>query len=81
MNLTRAFLRRPTLTFVIVALTCLAGFFALRTLVVQQLPNTGQPTISVQVSYSGASTTELQTEVAEPIEDQIAGAPYRRRST
>jgi len=76
MNLTRAFLLRPTLTFVLVALTCLAGFFALRTLVVQQQPNTGQPTVSVQVSYSGASTTELQTEVAEPIEDQIAGLPY-----
>jgi HAE1 family hydrophobic/amphiphilic exporter-1 len=43
---------------------------------VQQQPNTGQPTINVQVSYSGASTTDLQTEVAEPIEDQIAGAPY-----
>jgi len=76
MNLTRAFLLRPTLTFVLVALTCLAGFYALRTLVVQQQPNTGQPTVSVQVSYSGASTTELQTEVAEPIEDQIAGLPY-----
>jgi len=76
MNLTRAFLRRPTLTFVLVALTCLAGVFALSTLVVQQQPNTGQPTINVQASYSGASTTDLQTEVAEPIEDQIAGAPY-----
>jgi HAE1 family hydrophobic/amphiphilic exporter-1 len=76
MSLTRAFLRRPTLTFVFVALTCLAGIFALRSLVVQQMPNTGMPTIDVQVSYSGASTTDLQTEVAEPIEDQIAGTPY-----
>jgi HAE1 family hydrophobic/amphiphilic exporter-1 len=76
MNLTRAFLKRSTLTFVFVALTLLAGVFSLRTLVVQQQPNTGQPTINVQVSYSGASTTDLQTEVAEPIEDQIAGAPY-----
>ena len=76
MGLTRAFLRRSTLTFVFVTLTCLAGLFALRTLVVQQNPNTGEPTINVQVSYTGASTTELQTEVAEPIEDQIAGTPY-----
>jgi HAE1 family hydrophobic/amphiphilic exporter-1 len=76
MRLTRAFLQRPTLTFVFVTLTLLAGLFALRGLVVQQNPNTGQPTINVQVSYSGASTTELQTEVAEPIEDQIAGTPY-----
>jgi len=76
MGLTRAFLLRPTLTFVLVTVTLLAGIFALRSLVVQQNPNTGQPTITVQVSYSGASTTELQTEVAEPIEDQIAGTPY-----
>jgi HAE1 family hydrophobic/amphiphilic exporter-1 len=76
MSLTRAFLRRSTLTFVFVTLTCLAGIFSLRTLVVQQNPNTGLPTINVQVSYSGASTTDLQTEVAEPIEDQIAGTPY-----
>ena len=27
-------------------------------------------------SYSGASTTDLQTEVAEPIEDQLAGTPF-----
>jgi len=76
MSLTRAFLKRSTLTFVFVALTLLAGVYSLRTLVVQQTPNTGQPTINVQVSYSGASTTDLQTEVAEPIEDQIAGAPF-----
>ncbi len=69
-------MKRSTLTFVFVAVTCLAGLFALRTLVVQQNPNTGPPTINVQVSYSGASTSELQTEVAEPIEDQIAGTPY-----
>lgn len=76
MRLTRAFLLRPTLTFVLVTVTMLAGIFALRSLVVQQNPNTGQPTITVQVTYSGASTTELQTEVAEPLEDQIAGTPY-----
>ena len=76
MGLTRAFLKRSTLTFVFVTVTMLAGIYALRSLVVQQQPNTGLPTISVQVSYSGASTTELQTEVAEPIEDQIAGTPY-----
>ena len=76
MNLTRIVLLRPTLTFVFITLTCLAGVFSLRSLVVQQSPNTGLPTISIQVAYSGASTTELQTEVAEPIEDQLAGLPY-----
>ena len=76
MWLTRAFIRRPTLVFVFVALTLIAAFMALKTLVVQEQPNNGLPGITVSVSYSGASTTELQTEVAEPIENQLAGTPY-----
>ena len=76
MGLTRLFLKRPTLVFVIVMLTLLGGIMALRGLVVQQTPNSGLPAISVSVGYSGASTTELVTEIAEPIEDQLAGTPY-----
>src|SRR5580658_5994013 len=76
MGLTRLFLKRPTLVFVIVMLTLLGGIMALRGLVVQQTPNGGLPAVSVSVGYSGASTTELVTEVALPIEDQLAGTPY-----
>jgi multidrug efflux pump subunit AcrB len=50
MYLTRVFLQRPTLVFVLIALTILAAFMALRSLVVQQTPNSGLPTISVSVS-------------------------------
>jgi len=76
MSLTRLFIKRPTLVFVIVALTLLAAVMALRGLVIQETPNSGLPAISVSVGYSGASTTELVTEIAEPIEDQLAGTPY-----
>jgi HAE1 family hydrophobic/amphiphilic exporter-1 len=76
MWLTRVFLQRPTLGFVFVALTLMAGFMALRSLVVQEQPNSGLPGITVTASYSGASTTDLQTEIAQPIEDQLAGTPY-----
>ncbi|HEX3551455.1 MAG TPA: efflux RND transporter permease subunit, partial [Candidatus Elarobacter sp.] len=76
MRLTRVFLERPTLVFVLIALTLLAAVMALRTLVVQQSPNAGLPAISVSIPYAGASTTELVTEVAEPVEDQLAGTPY-----
>jgi len=76
MWLTRVFLLRPTLGFVFIVLTSLAGIMALRNLVVQEEPNTGLPTISISAPYSGASTTELQTEIAEPIEDSLAGQPY-----
>jgi HAE1 family hydrophobic/amphiphilic exporter-1 len=49
---------------------------ALRSLVVQEQPNSGLPSVSISAAYAGASTTELQTEIAEPLENQLAGTPY-----
>src|ERR1700712_5446860 len=76
MWLTRAFIKRPTLVFVFIALTLIAAVIALQSLVVQEQPNTSLPGISVSASLAGASTTELQTEVALPLENALAGTPY-----
>src|SRR5471030_1537928 len=76
MWLTRVFLKRPTLVFVFIAVTLIAAAMALQSLVVQEQPNSGLPGITISVGFAGASTTELQTEVAEPIENQLAGTPY-----
>src|ERR1700721_3615823 len=76
MWLTRVFLKRPTLVFVFIALTLIAAAMALQSLVVQEQPNSGLRGFTISVGFAGASTTELQTEVAEPIEDQLAGTPY-----
>ena len=76
MWLTRAFIRRPTLVFVFIALTLIAAVMALGQLVVQEQPNNSLPGISVSTSLAGASTTELQTEVALPLENALAGTPY-----
>ena len=73
MGLTRLFVRRLTLTFVLVSLTLLAGINALRSLVVQEQPNTGLPAIAINVSYSGASTSELRDTIARPIENALSG--------
>jgi HAE1 family hydrophobic/amphiphilic exporter-1 len=75
MNLTRLFVQRPTLAFVLIALILLAGGLAAPQIVQQQYPNVEQPTISVSVSYSGASPTVMRDSIVLPIEDQIAGAP------
>lgn len=75
MNLTRLFVQRPTLAFVLLALIALAGGMAAPQIVQQQFPNVEQPTISVYVSYSGASPTVMRDSIVLPIEDQIAGAP------
>jgi HAE1 family hydrophobic/amphiphilic exporter-1 len=75
MALTRLFVQRPTLVFVLIALIALAGAMAAPQLVQQQFPNVSQPTITVSVSYPGASTTVMRDSIVAPIEDQIAGAP------
>jgi HAE1 family hydrophobic/amphiphilic exporter-1 len=75
MSLTRLFVRRPTLVFVLLALILVAGSIAWSTLVRQQFPNVSQPTVSVNVNYSGASPTVMRDSIVRPIEDQIAGQP------
>jgi hydrophobic/amphiphilic exporter-1 (mainly G- bacteria), HAE1 family len=81
MGLTRVFLQRPTLVFVLLALIFIGGFIALRSLPVQQFPNVVQPTMTINVSYSGAPTTVMNTNIVQPIENQLAGTPDLSRIT
>jgi HAE1 family hydrophobic/amphiphilic exporter-1 len=73
--LTRAFIERPTLVLVLLAFIFIAGYIAFKGLVEQQFPNVEKPVVSVRVSYSGASTTEMRDSIVIPIENQIAGTP------
>ncbi|HZX67307.1 MAG TPA: efflux RND transporter permease subunit, partial [Candidatus Elarobacter sp.] len=73
MSLTELFVRRPTLVFVLLALMLLGGALAATTLVQQQFPNVSQPTISINVSDPGASTSVMRDSIVKPIEDAIAG--------
>ena len=75
MWLTSLFVRRPTLVFVLLALIAVAGSIAWSTLVRQQYPNVSQPTVTVSVTYNGASPTVMRDSIVRPIEDQIAGQP------
>jgi HAE1 family hydrophobic/amphiphilic exporter-1 len=74
-RITRLFVNRPPLVFVLIAVITLGGCFALATVVQQEFPNIDFPTINVGVSYPGASPSELRDAVVRPIEDAIAGAP------
>ncbi|HXW76111.1 MAG TPA: efflux RND transporter permease subunit, partial [Candidatus Eremiobacteraceae bacterium] len=75
MWLTRVFVQRPALVFVLIAFITVAGSIALATLTEQQFPDIDLPTVSVSVSYPGASPTEMRDTIARPIEDALAGAP------
>ncbi|MBV8498506.1 MAG: efflux RND transporter permease subunit [Candidatus Eremiobacteraeota bacterium] len=74
-SLTRLFIRRPTLVFVIIALMTFAGVLSTATIVKELYPDVSQPTVTVSVGYSGASVTEMRDNIVQPIEQNLAGTP------
>ncbi len=74
-SLTRLFINRPTLVFVIVALMLFAGVLSMATIVKELYPNVSQPTVTISVSYNGASVTEMRDNIVQPIEQTLAGTP------
>jgi HAE1 family hydrophobic/amphiphilic exporter-1 len=73
MSLTRLFVARPTLVFVLVCLMFFGGIVSLFTIVKQLFPNVSQPTITIGVTYNGASVTEMRDNIVAPIEQNLAG--------
>jgi HAE1 family hydrophobic/amphiphilic exporter-1 len=74
-SLTRLFIQRPTLVFVIVALMAFAGILSGATIVKQLYPDVSQPTVTISVQYSGASVAEMRDNIVQPIEQNLAGTP------
>ncbi len=72
-SLTRLFIRRPTLVFVIVSLMMFAGILSTATIVKQLYPDVSQPTVTISVQYNGASVTEMRDNIVAPIEQNLAG--------
>jgi hydrophobic/amphiphilic exporter-1 (mainly G- bacteria), HAE1 family len=72
-SLTRLFINRPTLVFVIVALMLFAGVMSTATIVKELYPDVSQPTVTISVSYNGASVTEMRDNIVQPIEQNLAG--------
>lgn len=72
-SLTRLFINRPTLVFVIVALMMFGGILSTATIVKELYPDVSQPTVTISVSYNGASVTEMRDNIVQPIEQNLAG--------
>ena len=72
-SLTRLFIKRPTLVFVIVALMMFGGILSTATIVKELYPDVSQPTVTISVGYSGASVTEMRDNIVQPIEQNLAG--------
>jgi len=72
-SLTRLFINRPTLVFVIVSLMMFAGILSTATIVKELYPDVSQPTVTISVQYNGASVTEMRDNIVQPIEQNLAG--------
>ena len=72
-SLTRLFINRPTLVFVIISIMMFAGVMSTITIVKELYPDVSQPTVTISVQYNGASVTEMRDEIVKPIEQNLAG--------
>jgi HAE1 family hydrophobic/amphiphilic exporter-1 len=74
MSLTRLFIKRPTLVFVLVSLMLFGGIISTVTIVKQLYPNVTQPTISITVVDNGASVSVMRDNIVSPIEQNLSGS-------
>lgn len=71
--LSRIFVNRPRLAFVIAIVMTLVGVIAIKTLPIEQYPEVAPPTVRVSCSYPGANAVDLANTVAIPIESEVNG--------
>lgn len=73
--LSKFFIYRPKFALVISIAITIAGLVALSAIPVAQYPNITPPSVTVTVTYPGASADTIWKLVAQPIEEQVNGAP------
>ena len=71
--MSRFFIDRPILAWVLAALVMLAGLLALRSLPIAQFPDLAPPSISVTALYRGADPETLANTTTQIIEQQMKG--------
>jgi len=71
--ISKIFIHRPRLAFVISLVLTIAGAVAIGSLPVSQYPNIVPPQVQVSSTYTGASASVVEKTVVEPLENQING--------
>src|SRR5690606_2311468 len=74
-------IRRPVPTLVLFLILTLCGWHAFRMLPIQASPQVSFPLVSITVTQAGAAPSELELDVARPVEDALAALPGLRRIT
>ncbi len=71
--ISKIFIHRPRLAFVISIVLVIAGLIAIKSLPVSQYPNITPPMVQVNSTYTGASASVVTNTVVMPLENQING--------
>lgn len=75
MNISELSLRRPVLAIVMNVAIIVFGIIAFKFLGVRDYPAIDPPNISVRTSYAGANADIIESQITEPLEDEINGIP------
>jgi multidrug efflux pump len=71
--ISRTFIDRPVLAWVISILIVLGGLAGIRLLPVEQYPDIAPPSVNVRTNYPGASAETVESSVTQIIEQQLTG--------
>ncbi len=75
MNISELSIRRPVLSTVMILIIVIFGVISYASLGVREFPSVDNPIISVNVSYPGANADVIQSQITEPLEQNINGIP------
>ncbi len=75
MNISELSIKRPVLATVFVLVIFIFGMIGYSYLGVREYPSVDNPIISVNVSYPGANADVIESQITEPLEQNINGIP------
>ncbi|XXF74912.1 efflux RND transporter permease subunit [Myxococcaceae bacterium GXIMD 01537] len=71
MNLTEVCIRKPVFAWMLMAATIVFGLVAAGRIGISQFPDVDFPTISISVSWEGASPEAVESDIIEPLEEAV----------
>jgi len=71
MSLSSVSIRRPVFTMVMSIVIIIFGLVSMRSVGVREYPQAERPIVSVRATYPGASPQVMESQVTEPLEEQI----------
>ena len=73
--------RKPISTILIFTAVIIFGLFSVRNLAIDQFPEMEIPAMSVITTYSGANTSDVETNVTRVLEDQLNSVDHLKEIT